>query len=241
MTKNLVHNVLGTLSRSVAPVRRLVEAVLQYDLRRAFRRIFWVGEWPPRLPDGPVIAYSNHHHFYDGHLAWLLLNARLSRPTTLWMAEWDRFPFFAAVGAQPFPSDDPTRRAATLLRTRRRFRNSPRTVLVYYPEGTLHSPDDGIRPFDSHALDRLGDLYPDATWWPFGVHVTWWEDARPSALLTGGPGHKVDGRERERLQDLLQKLQAIPETPIHPLLEGYESRALRWDFTFASSFFEKYL
>ncbi|PSQ74578.1 MAG: acyltransferase, partial [Bacteroidetes bacterium QH_9_64_21] len=124
----------------MAPIRRLVEALLRFGLRRTFRQVCWVGDWPPSLPDGPVIAYANHHHFYDGHLAWLLFPRRLDRPSTIWMADWERAPFFAAVGAQPFPDDDPARRAATLRRTARRFRAHPRTVLVYYPEGTLHAP-----------------------------------------------------------------------------------------------------
>lgn len=188
-----------------------------------------------------MIAYCNHHYYHDGHLAWLLLVAHLNRPTTLWMADWDRVPFFAAVDAQPFPPNDATRRAATLLRTARRFQHSPRTVLVFYPEGTLHPPEDGILAFDHDALNRLSDLYPTATWWPLATHVTWWEEPRPTALLTGGQGHEVDGRERERLQQLRTRLQQSNDQPRHVLLEGNESRTLRWDFSFTRSFFKQYL
>ncbi len=222
-------------------MRRLVEALLQFDLRRAFQRVCWVGEWPPALPEGPVIAYANHHHFYDGHLAWLLFYRQLERPPTLWMAEWDRYPFFAAVGAQPFPPDDPSRRAATIRRTAWRFRARPRTVLVYYPEGTLHSPDEGIRAFDASALERLARLYPDATWWPYAVHVTWWNEATPTALLTGGTPHEADGQEHTRLQDLWHHLRTPTDRPTHMLLSGHGSLEEWWDFSFASSLFERYL
>lgn len=223
-------------------MRWLVEALLRLDLWRAFRRVCWVGEWPPTLPEGPVIAYANHHHFYDGHLAWLLFRQRLERTPTLWMAEWDRYPFFGAVGAQPFPPDNPTRRAATVRRTARQLRTQPRTVLVYYPEGTLHSPDDGLRAFDATATTRLGHLFPDATWWPYAVHVTWWDEAPPTALLTGGSPHEADGQERARLQDLWHSLRdPTKRTSTRLLLEGFRSPEEQWSFSFAASFFERYL
>ena len=222
-------------------MRRLVEALLRFDLYRAFRRVCWVGDWPPTLPDGPIIAYSNHPHFYDGHLAWLLFQARLERPPTIWMAEWDRFPFFAAVGAQPFPPDDSSRRAATIRRTARRFRTQPRTVLVYYPAGTLHQPDDGVGDFEASAVERLARLYPEATWWPYAVHVTWWNEVVPTALLAGGSPHTADGREQERLQDLWHSLQAPTSQPTQTLMEGSGSLEEWWDFSFAASFFERYL
>lgn len=222
-------------------MRRLVKALLRFDLRRAFQRVCWVGDWPPVLPDGPVIAYSNHHHFYDGHLAWLLFQAHLGRPPTIWMTEWDRVPFFAAVGAQPFPSDDPARRAATLRRTARRFRAEPRTVLVYYPAGTLHRPGEGIGAVHPSAIERLGRLYPKARWWPYAVHVTWWNETTPTALLTGGTPHEADGREQERLEDLWHSLQTPLSQSTRTLMEGYGSLEEWWDFSFAAPFFERYL
>lgn len=222
-------------------MRQLVAALLRVGLRRAFRRVCWVGDWPPALPDGPVIAYANHHHFYDGHLAWLLFRAQLERSPTIWMAEWDRLPFFAAVGAQPFPPDDPARRGATIRRTARRFRAQPRTVLVYYPAGTLHPPAEGIGAFDASAVERLAHLYPQAAWWPYAVHVTWRNEAAPTALLTGGSAHEADGQERARLQDLYHQLQAPTDDPTRTLLDGYGSLEEWWDFSFAAPLFERYL
>jgi 1-acyl-sn-glycerol-3-phosphate acyltransferase len=226
-------------------MRRLVAALLRVDLRWAFRRVCWVGKWPPALPDGPVIAYANHHYFYDGHLAWLLFREQLRRPPTLWMAEWDRLPFFAAVGAQPFPPDDPARRAATIRRTARRFRAQPETVLAYYPAGTLHPPEDGVGAFDASATKRLAGLYPQARWWPYAAYVTWQNEAAPTALLTGGSAHEADGQERARLQaclqDLRHHLQAPTDDPVRTLLEGFGSLEKRWDFSFAAPFFERYL
>lgn len=223
------------------PARWLVKALLRYGLHRTFRRVYWIGNWPPELPDGPLIAYANHHHYYDGHLGWLLFQERLGRSVTLWMAEWDRFPFFGAVGAQPFPSDDADRRAATLRRTARRFRSNPETVLIYYPEGELRAPDAGLGPFDPGALERLAALYPEAHWWPLATHVTWRGDARPVALLTGGPAHTVDGHERERLTQHVSTLHQTNPGPHHSLLGGSRSASETWSFSFARSFFERYL
>ena len=199
-----------------------------------------MGPWPPRLPDGPVIAYANHHHYYDGHLGWLLFQECLERSTTLWMAEWDRFPFFGAVGAQPFPPEAPARRAATVRRTARRFQATPRTVLLYYPEGELRSPDRGIGPF-AVPTERLARLYPSATWWPLAVHVTWTGHAAPTAFLRGGPPHDADGTERKRLVRQWAALRGTTEEPSHVLLEGTHDASERWSFSFAAPFFRRYL
>lgn len=215
--------------------------MLRWDLRRAFRHVYWAGRWPPELPDTPIIAYANHHHYYDGHLAWLLFQEHLDRSTTLWMEEWDRFPFFGAVGAQPFPADDPGRRAQTLRRTRRRFQERPDSVLIYYPGGALHRPDEGIASFRTETLQRLADLYPNAQWWPFAIHVTWLGDARPTALLTGGPPHDADGTERERLATHWHRLQDPPHAHRHRLLDGSPSAAERWSFSFTRTLFSRYL
>lgn len=223
------------------PVRWLVETLLRSDLRRAFRRVCWVGDWPPAVPDGPVIAYANHHHYFDGHLGWLLFAETLERPATLWMAEWDRFPFFGAVGAQPFPPNAPARRAATLRRTARRFRNAPDTVLIYFPEGELRSPDAGIGPVEANAVQRLARLYPEAQWWPLALHVTWRGHARPTALLTGGPAHAADGRERARLHEQWTALRSSDPGPHHTLVGGRRSAAERWSFSFTAPLFRRYL
>lgn len=221
-------------------MRWLVGLLMLRDLRQSFRRVGWVGPWPPDLPSGPLICYANHHHFFDGHLAWLLLRRRLQRPPTIWMAEWDAFPFFAAVGAQPFPPDDPRRRAATLRRTARWFRDDPTTVLVYFPTGTLDPPETGIQ-FSEDRTARIAALYPEARWWPLAIHVTWRGDARPVALLRGGTPHAADGREAERLTRLWHSLCDTPVTTDQALLEGRRSASERWNFSSAASFFTRYL
>ena len=48
--------------------RRFAYAVLTRALRRAFRRVVWVGDWNPPPDDAPVILYSNHHAFYDAQI-----------------------------------------------------------------------------------------------------------------------------------------------------------------------------
>lgn len=222
-------------------IARLVATLMRHELRRTFRRVGWVGD-APALPDAPVVLYANHHHFYDGHLLWLLTRRLLDRPGLTWMADWDRFPFFAAAGALPFPPNDPARRRTTLRRTVRHFHAQPDAVLVYFPEGTLHAPEDGIRPFPPHAFERLARLLPEAWWWPVAVHVTWWGDARPTALLTGGAPHATpDGNEQRRLEHLWQTLRRERPASVQMLLEGRGSPSDIWDFSFARRFFERYL
>lgn len=98
-------------------------------------------------------------------------------------------------------------------------------------------PDDGIAPFESEVLERRAGIYPGAKWWPVAIHVTWNADARPIALLTGGPGHAVDGAEHDRLRSHWHHLQE----PRHDLLDGSESAPDQWSFSFTRAFFSRYL
>jgi len=225
-----------------------VRALMRHELRSTFRRVAWMSDRSPSETDGvpgaaPVILYANHHHFYDGHLLWYLLTKWMRRPATIWMNEWEHYPFFAAVGAQPFPPENASRRAATLRRTARRFREEPHTVLVYFPEADLHAPAAGIHPFPEDAIQRLGRLYPEATWWPVAIDVTSWGDKYPTACLRPGTPHRApDGTERDRLRHLWHTLRKTgPESPHTILLDGRKSPTDIWDFSRLAPFFERYL
>lgn len=225
-------------------MERLVSLLMRYELKRSFRRVCWVGAWPEPLPERPVVLYANHHHFYDGYLLWLITRHMLQREGVLWMEEWDRFPFFAAVGAHPFPRDDRARRLATIRRTARFFRTHPKSVLGYLPEGQLHPPEEGILPFGDGALQRLDRIFGGVLWWPVAIHVTWCGDKYPTAFLAGGTPHTdPDGSERERLEHLWHILcDSLPShPPRHTLLDGRGSPSDTWSFSFATRFFERYL
>lgn len=217
-----------------AGVRRLMWS----ELRRTFRRVCWIGPWPTLPQAQPVILYANHHYFHDGYLLWALCQ-RLRRPPLLWMAERDRFPIFGPEGALPFPPNDPQRRARTIRRTARLLESQPHRTLLYFPEGHLHPPEEGITPFAPRTFDKLNRILPTPKmWWPVALHVTWWGEDRPTALLTGGSfSHHSTGTEREQLEDLLRKLRAVsPAVPHHLLLDGTHSPSERWSFRFLSPF-----
>ena len=225
------------MNRSLAAP--FVEHMMKRALQRAFRRVCWVDALPDLPPKTPVVLYANHHNFFDGYLHWLLTQRVLKRPSLIWMAEWDRFPFFGAVGALPFPPDDPHRRAATLRWTIRRFRDNPETILIYYPEGRLHRPEEGILPFDPTVFARLDRLLPEKLWWPVGVHITWWGEALPTALLGGGvPYASATGEEPARLESVWQALRAATPEQTHSVLEGRHGPDESWNLSFLSRFFE---
>ena len=75
--------------------QKLVFGMMRRDLRRAYRRVLWVGEPPALPPDVPVVLYANHHGFFDAHLAWIAVEHFFGRPVMTWMADWDRFSVFS--------------------------------------------------------------------------------------------------------------------------------------------------
>lgn len=226
-------------------MKRFVSAAVRHLMRRslrgAFRRVCWIGPMPQPDPDRPVIVYSNHHNFYDGFLGSILADAVFFREPILWMQEWDRFPLFGAVGAYPFPADDPARRARTLRRSIRRLQR-PGQMLIYYPEGVLHNPDEGIFPFDASVFRRLDRVLPPHTWWPVACHVTWWNDDRPTALLSAGPSHHVaTGDEWDRLERAWTALHRTPTGAGTVLLESRRPSADTRSLSVLRPLFERYL
>ncbi len=232
MKRNLLHRTLS------GGVRRLVIR----DLRRAFRQVCWAGPLPDIPPDVPLVLYANHHNFYDGYLIWYLVHEVLSRPPLTWMADWKKFPFFAAQGALPFPPDDAQQRMATVRQTAAQFREDPNTALFYFPEAELRPPETGIGTFPTASFAKLDRIFPPHYWWPVAIHITWWGHALPTALLMGGTLRKQsDGQEQHHLAELLHTLQSAVPEETHTLLEGRKSPHENWDLSFTAPFFSRLL
>jgi hypothetical protein len=210
--------------------RRAGYAMVGRALRRTFRRITWVE--PPPLPpaERPVVLYANHHAFHDSYVLGWLVERALARRTVVWMAALDRFPFFAPLGALPFPPDSARRRAATVRTTRALMARDPRTTLVYYPEAALGPAEAGLAPFPAERIPRLARTLPAAVWWPVALRVTGFESERPTVLLAAGAPHAADGGERERLEALLARLAAPAARSGPVVLEGRAGADERWDF-----------
>ena len=211
-------------------------ALIERDLKGAFRRVVWVGEKPVLPADRPVVAYANHHAYFDSFLLWRLTAKTLGRPFVVWMEKWDAVPLFGPLGALPFPPEDARRRARTIRETVRRMAAGP-AMLVLFPEGAMRPPDTGLAPFRTD-LPRLSRVLPDdVLWWPLAVRVTDWGHARPTALMAAGEPHEApDGSERQRLQAILDRLrEARPEDlasgAAQVLLEGSPGPDERWDLS----------
>jgi len=147
------------------------------------------------------------------------------------MEELDRFPFLAALGAAPFPTDNAARRIRTVRRTARLMKQVPTTALIYFPEAHLHPIESGVLPFPDDRVGRLGDIFPTACFWPVALRVGGWHEATPTATLTGGEWHeRPTGNERQALEDLLHRLHAASEGDERVLLDGRPGPNERWDF-----------
>lgn len=222
------------------PLRRAVYGMIERDLRKAFARVDLVGDLPDLPSDTSVVLYANHHSFHDGYLAWLLIERVLNRRILTWMAEWDRFPFFAATGALPFPPGDARARAAALRTTARRLR-TPDFGFLYFPEGRMHPAPEGLASFDTDLTKRLGRLLDDATWVPLGMQFAFGSGDKPDARLSLGPPHAGgDGDLRTRLETAMARC-ADYSLPTRTLLGGAPPPQDRWSFGWMRGFFERYV
>ncbi|MBO6779783.1 MAG: 1-acyl-sn-glycerol-3-phosphate acyltransferase [Rhodothermales bacterium] len=197
-------------------------------LRASFREVRMSGS----VPDGPVVLFANHHNYYDGYLAWLVART-VGRSPLVWMEEWDRFPFFRAMGALPFPADDPIRRAATVRHTARAL-GEPDAALVYFPEGRLHAPDEGLDAFEPGPLERLHHVLGRPSWVPMAIRVRWGRTATPVAEVrlgdSGGPENA-----RQRLLDTMESSSEASTV----ILTGRRGPDERWSFGFLRTLFNR--
>lgn len=215
--------------------------LLRRDLRSTFRRVSWVGDRPSVDRSVPLVVYANHNNFFDGHLLWLVSRSILERQITIWMREWDRFPIFAPEGALPFPADEPARRAATIRETATRLNRSlSPQLLAYFPGGELTRPELPIADFDTRTFERLSRLMPSAMWMPVGIHITWWGENRPTALLASGRASaSIDGSERLQLERVLSDLKSADPSATTPIMTGRTSPNEQWNLSILSKLYRR--
>jgi 1-acyl-sn-glycerol-3-phosphate acyltransferase len=132
----------------------------------------------------PFILFANHHYWWDGYLGYWLIRA-WGRRMVVWMESYRRFPPFGAIGALPFPPDDPMARARTVKRSVQALRTEPATALLLFPEGTLHGDTERLLPFQ-RSLHWLACRAPQATLLPLAIHIEPSYHQYPRAYLSVG-------------------------------------------------------
>lgn len=132
------------------------------------------------LPHGGVVLAANHHSWWDGYLAWLLLQ-RLGRKLTVMMSgeQLERFRFFRHLGAI----------AQTELRLALR-RLAAGEVLLIFPEGALRPAGmvDRLEPGAVFLAERA-----NAPIVPLAIRVLMRGAEHPEALISLGEPLSVNG------------------------------------------------
>jgi hypothetical protein len=131
----------------------------------------------------PVILFANHHYWWDGYLGYWLIRA-WGRRMVVWMESYRRFPPFGAIGALPFPPDDPMARACAVRRTVQILRTEPAALLLF-PEGVLHGDTERLLPFQ-RSLHWLACRVPQAMLLPLAIHIEPSYHQYPRAYLSVG-------------------------------------------------------
>lgn len=160
---------------------RFVDWLIGRDLRRNFRAVYVRGA-PPE-PAHPLVLFANHHYWWDGYLGYWLIRAWGYRALA-WMEAYRRFPPFGALGALPFPPDDPQARARTVRRTVQILCTEPAALLLF-PEGVLHGDTERLLPFQ-RSLHWLACRVPQATLLPLAIHIEPSYHQYPRAYLSVG-------------------------------------------------------
>jgi len=158
-------------------------------------------------PSCPVILFANHHYWWDGYLGYWLIRA-WGRRMVVWMESYRRFPPFGAIGALPFPPDDPQVRARTVRRTVQILRTEPAALLLF-PEGVLHGDTERLLPFQ-RSLHWLACRVPQATLLPLAIHIEPSYHQYPRAYLSvGAPFHSTATEPTEWLTEAAGALETL--------------------------------
>jgi len=156
----------------------------------------------------PVILFANHHYWWDGYLGYWLIRA-WGRSMVVWMESYRRFPPFGAIGALPFPPDDPMARARTVKRSVQALRTEPATALLQFPEGTLHGDTGRLLPFQ-RSLHWLACRVPQAMLLPLAIHIEPSYHQYPRAYLSvGAPFHSTATEPTEWLTEAAGALETL--------------------------------
>jgi hypothetical protein len=225
--------------RRIPLVTRAVEHLIVRELRSAFHALRRIGtglDVPPR----PLVLYANHHSVHDGYALWYLATRVLGRRASVWMADWERFPFFSAAGARPFPDDDLAIRMRTLRSTRAALAADPLSTLIYFPEGRMHPAEEGLLPWPVDTIPRLDRFLGGCTWLPVALYSSWRQSDRPELFLLAGEPRSATSDTRHRLQILLEDVPARSLESSEVILEGRHSTNQR-DFSALAGFFRKRL
>ncbi|MCC5790423.1 MAG: 1-acyl-sn-glycerol-3-phosphate acyltransferase [Opitutales bacterium] len=194
-------------ARPSAPARWLFSLYLRQLFRRTFHRIVLRGHFEA-LKDNeayPLIFYSNHQSWWDGLLEWRLVE-HLRGDLRLMMAEKNlrQFPFFRRVGVFGVDLEDSRDRAKGLLHAIKLLRtDTPRRVLVVFPQGELHPPHEPFHPFLG-GLETLLRKSPQAKAYPLGKVLRFTRYQRPEVLFQLGKPYSA-GATLEELQAGLQE------------------------------------
>jgi len=155
----------------------------------------------------PVILFANHHYWWDGYLGYWLIRA-WGRSMVVWMEAYRRFPPFEALGALPFPPDDPQVRARTVRRTVQILRTEPAALLLF-PEGVLHGDTERLLPFQ-RSLHWLACRVPQAMLLPLAIHIEPSYHQYPRAYLSvGAPFHSTATEPTEWLTEAAGALETL--------------------------------
>ncbi|NNE34013.1 MAG: hypothetical protein HKN13_02180, partial [Rhodothermales bacterium] len=98
--------------------------------------------------------------------------------------------------------------------------------------------EEGLPVEDPRTFQRLDRIMPPAVWVPLAIHVTWWGENKPTALLSAGSTHSTaTGDEMVRLADALKAVRSPNPEVTETLLDGRQGPNEKWNLSFLRRFY----
>jgi len=204
----------------------LVDRMICRTLRGRFRRLNWI---PPRAElNQPCILVANHHGWHDGYVMYLATK-QLGLEVVDWIAEFDAFPLFAAVGGMPFSPEKPAVRVATIRKTIRLLQSGEKN-LILFGEGVLHRPPE-VWPIGG-SLELLCRKVPNVTVVPVAIRYELSTHERPECFVVFGQPMRASEATGDNVRRCLERMLSemdLSSGVFELLAEGTPDVNERWD------------
>lgn len=175
---------------------------------------------PGAYLDRPAIYYLNHSSWWDGYLVYLL-GRRVFQGDGYLMMDIDflrKYRFFTWVGAFSIDRHNPRHAVQSLNYIAEVLQAKPGRSLWLFPQGETRA--NSRRPLHFHTgIAAIARKLPACYLYPVAIHLDYFTAQHPEALLSVGPGLRIDDgaainnkalteQARLRLEETLDQMMA---------------------------------
>ncbi len=163
---------------------------------------------PPSKLDRPVIFYANHHSWWDGYVAEIVLRQVYGLEAYLMMdvRQLRRYFFFSWAGAFSVDRENGREALRSIDYIAKILNEKPGRVFWIFPQGEIRPQEQrplNFYPGLAHTLRRIGPCYV----YPLATRFEFTREQFPEIFISVGPLRRFDDGERLNIKQVTAELE----------------------------------